>query len=408
MIRWVLGELWSNRLRMGLVALGVLWGTLSLASLLAFGGEMANAISQTSQNFGTDVLRVAGGSTTRPWQGRGPGQRVRLDANDAAAVRHVPGVRDAVMEHSYGQTAFRAGTARHTGGLSGVEPSFGVLRSRHVAEGGRFLSPLDARDRRRVCYLGFGAATELFGDRDAVGQEIEALGTRFLVVGVGPDFIQMSNYNGRDSDKVYVPDSTLRGLTGVRYGMLVVGLEGASEAASVQRAIYESLGATHGFDPDDRAALQVMDYVVLQERIGSIVTGNRVLTAFVGVLGFLVAALGIANATWAHVEEKRREIALAMALGARRMHVMLPPLLEASLTALVGGGLGLAIAAVVFAAAATLDAPAEVRAYLGTPMVSLPLGGLIVLLLTVAGMLSGWLPARLAASVNPVEALRDE
>ena len=408
MIRWVLGELWTNRFRMGLVALGVLWGTLSLASLLAFGGEMARAISVTSSNFGVDLLRISGGSTTRPWQGRGPGQTIRLDVGDAADVRQVPGVRGAVIEHSHGQTVFRAGTARHTGGLSGVEAEFGLLRSRFVLDGGRFLSELDERDRRRVCYLGSGAAAGLFGDRDAIGQEIEVLGTRFKVVGVGPEFIQISDYNGRDSNKVYVPAATLRGLTGVRQGTLVVGLEDASQSVEVQDAIYAALGAKRGFDPSDRAALQVQDYVVLQERIGSIVTGNRVLTAFVGVLGFLVAALGIANATWAHVEEKRREIALAMALGARRVHVMLPPLMEASLTAIVGGGLGLAIAAVVFAAAATLDVPAEARAYLGTPSVSLPLGALIVLLLTVAGMLSGWLPAKLAASVNPVEALRDE
>ncbi len=408
MIRWVLGELWSNRLRMGIVALGVLWGTLSLASLLAFGGEMTRAVSGTSQNFGSDLLRVTGGSTTRPWQGRGPGQRVRLGAEDAATVRRLPGVRDAVIEHSYGQTIFRAGTLRHTGGLSGVEASFGVLRSRHVAAGGRFLSPLDARDRRRVCYLGSNAAAELFGDRDPVGQDLEALGTRFLVVGVGPEFAQLSDYNGRDKNKVYVPDTTLRGLTGVRYGTLVVGLENASDATRVQEAIYGVLGGVHGFDPGDRAALQVQDYIALQRRVNSIVTGNRVLTAFVGVLGFFVAALGIANATWAHVEEKRREIALAMALGARRMHVMLPPLLEASLTALVGGGLGLVIAAVIFAVAATVDVPTEVRAFLGTPQVSLPLGGLIVLLLTLTGIVSGWLPARLAASVDPVEALRDE
>jgi putative ABC transport system permease protein len=317
-------------------------------------------------------------------------------------------VRDAVIEHSYGRIVFRAGTRRHTGGLSGVEAGFGELRSRHVVDGGRFLSRLDGRERRRVCYLGAGAAAALFGDQDALGQEVEALGSRFKVVGVGPGFIQMSNYNGRDSDKVYVPAATLRGLTGVRHGTLVVGLEDASMSTEVRGAIYAALGARHGFDPADRAALGVQDYVALQERIGSIVAGNRILTAFVGVLGFLVAALGIANATWAHVEEKRREIALAMALGARRIHVMLPPLLEASLTAIVGGGLGLAIAAAVFAAAATLDVPAEVRAYLGTPSVSLPLGGLIVLLLTIAGMLSGWLPAQLAASVDPVEALRDE
>ncbi|QDV04659.1 Macrolide export ATP-binding/permease protein MacB [Planctomycetes bacterium Poly30] len=408
MIGWVLGSLWATRIRMGLVALGVLWGTLGLASLLAFGQEMTRATTGTIGNFGEDLFRVMGGARTKPWQGRRAGTPVRLEASDAKAARRLPGIRGAVLELEYGQTAFRAGAARFSGGLSGASAEFGDLRSRYVREGGRFLSALDSLEKRRVAYLGAGVASALFGERDAVGEEIEALGTRFLVVGVAPEYVQISSYNGQDRDKVYVPDTTLRALTGVRYGSLIVGLENADEASEVRRALYASLGTRHGFARDDDAALRIIDYVALQERIGSILAGNRSLTAVVGVLGFLVAALGIANATWAHVEEQRREIALAMALGARRLHVVLPPLLEGALTALAGGLIGLGLAAAAFAAAATLDVPLEVRAYFGTPGVSLPLGLGIVLLLTVVGVLSGWFPARMAASVDPVEVLRDE
>ena len=136
--------------------------------------------------------------------------------------------------------------------------------------------------------------------------------------------------------------------------------------------------------------------------------GNRALTAVVSILGFLVAALGVANATWARVEEKRREIGLAMALGARRFHVMLPPLLEASITTLVGGLIGLVMAASIFALDAAVDAPLEVRAYLGTPRVSLGLGVTVVLALSLIGALCGLLPARQAASVDPIQVLRDE
>jgi ABC-type antimicrobial peptide transport system permease subunit len=146
----------------------------------------------------------------------------------------------------------------------------------------------------------------------------------------------------------------------------------------------------------------------MQSMIGTILGGNRMLTAVVGVLGFLVAALGVANATWVRVEEKRREIGLAVALGARRVHVMAPPLAEACVVAFGGGAIGLAIAAGVFGAAAGLDVPLEVRAYLGTPLVSLGLGAGIVGMLAVCGAISGWVPARRAARVDPMVVLREE
>ena len=232
--------------------------------------------------------------------------------------------------------------------------------------------------------------------------------TPVRVVGVGPRLIQISNYNGVDREKIYLPITTFESLAGPAFGGLVVGLENASESAAVQASVRGALARIHGFDPNDLAALNMEDYVVLQERFSAILYGNRALTAVVSILGFLVAALGVANAIWARVEEKRREIGLAMALGARRFHVMLPPLLEASITTLVGGLIGLVMAASIFALAAAVDAPLEVRAYLGTPRVSLGLGATVVLALSLIGALCGLLPARQAASVDPIQVLRDE
>lgn len=409
MLRWILSELWADRLRTGFVALGVLWGTLGLASLLAYGGEMARATHATSMYFGRDLLRVSGAATTRPFRGFAAGRPVRLEVGDEELIAALPGVRGAVLEYSsWGQT-FRRGEARHTGTLVGTQPGFGDLRSKYAVPGGRFVSRRDVREERRVCFLGVRAAAALFGSADPVGLEIEILGTPFLVVGVGPNRVQISNYNGDDRDKVYIPDSTYRAATGARNpSFIIVGLEDADGVARVQASILGALGARRGFDPDDVAALDIQNYIKTQRMIGSILGGVRWLTAIVGVLGFLVAALGVANATWVRVEEKQREIGLAMALGATRAHVMAPPLAEASLVALGGGTLGLLIAAAVFGVLATLDVPLEAKAYLGTPLVSLSLGAAIVVLLAVIGAVSGWVPARRAARVDPMVVLREE
>lgn len=302
----------------------------------------------------------------------------------------------------------RAGSRRHSGPLVGTEAAFADLRPRVVVPGGRFLSLRDEAERRRVAYLGAGAANALFGEENPVGQTFEALGVPFTVVGVGMKRIQISSYEGRDDDKVYIPVSALRDVSGRGYATMVVGLRSASMDAAAEASIRSTLGERCGFDPADEAALGVWNHVESQRRIGSILAGNRALTAVVAVLGFLVAVLGVANATWARVEERRREIGLSMALGARRFDVMVPPLLEAWVTAIIGGTIGLGIAAALFGLAAGLDVPLEVRAYLGSPVVSLSLGAAITVFLSAAGAAAGWWPAHRAASIQPIEVLRDE
>ncbi|MEM8712055.1 MAG: ABC transporter permease [Planctomycetota bacterium] len=408
-MRWVLAELWGDRARMGLVALGVLWGTLGMATLLAFGSEMVRATTQTTANFGVDLLRVFGGTTSLPFQGLSAGRRIRLELEDVERVANCDGVRGAAWEEHRSSVITRRGDRRHSGGVVGTQAGFADLRPRvPMNSESRFLSERDELEERLVCYLGHEAARALFGDDPAVGETVEILGTPLIVVGVGAKRIQISSYNGRDDEKIYLPIATFRRVCGRGSRSIVVGLESGDGADRGVAAVRATLGDEHGFDVKDEMAVTVFSYQELQNRIGSILGGNRALTAVVAVLGFLVSLLGVANATWARVEERRREIGLAMALGARRFDVMLPPLMEAAITSLVGGLLGLSAAGLVLSVAAGLDLPAELRAYLGAPIVSLSLGAAIVLGLTLSGVLTGWWPARRAASVQPIEVLRDE
>ncbi|MEM9801175.1 MAG: ABC transporter permease, partial [Planctomycetota bacterium] len=216
MLRTIFADLWDDRVRTALVALGVLWGTLGLASLLAFGGEMIRATRGTMHSFGEDILRVSGAATTRPWRGLSGGRSVSLEVDDAEALASLPEVRDAVVEFSVWGQRVRAGDARHTGTLVGTGPAFEALRSRRAMPGGRFLSRRDVEEQRNVAYVGANAARTLFGDADAVGRTVEILDAPFVVVGVSPDLVQISSYNGDDRDKVYVPSTTLAALTGRR------------------------------------------------------------------------------------------------------------------------------------------------------------------------------------------------
>lgn len=126
-------ELWAERGRVGLVALGVLWGTLGLGMLLAFGRAMGAATNATADSFGTGLLRIGGAATSRPFEGLPAGRPIRLRAEDADALAALPGVRGAAHEYSLGGgLPVQVGEVRRNVPLAGAGPGFGALRNHHA------------------------------------------------------------------------------------------------------------------------------------------------------------------------------------------------------------------------------------------------------------------------------------
>ena len=410
-LRQRIADLWSERRRIGLVALGVAWGTLSVSLLLAVGNSMYAATSATIDNFGVDLLRINGGATTRSFGGLPSGRGIRLMVEDVERLsKGVPQARTVTLEYSSGSSnPIRNGKTVINAPLSGCSEVFRDLRGMRPEPGGRFLNAVDIEQHRRVLFLGNRLKHKLFGEQQAVGREVLLYDVPFTVIGVRQDLITVTNYNGRDADKAYLPHTTFRDLRGwTRVSFLWVGLSNPKVKQDALDAIRKTLGQHYHFDPADEDALDIQDYLALHDMIHGMLDGNRYFNAFVGVLGLLVSMLGVANVMFALIEERRGEIGLKMALGARPRDIGREHFEEGLLITFLGGSAGLLVCAALFLLLDLLPMGNEVRAYFGYPRLSLGLGAILVALLGLAGSIASWLPARRATRLDPILTLREE
>jgi putative ABC transport system permease protein len=409
-LRRILVELWAERARVGLVSMGVLWGTLSLTLLLALGRSMVEATSSTADGFGVGLLSISGGATSLPFAGLPAGRPIRLRPADAEALGRLRGVRATCYEYSWGGgLSVRVGDVRRNVALAGVSPGFGQLRRHAARPGGRFLNQPDFDQHRRVCFLGSRIARRLFGEQEPVGRTLELAGTPLLVVGVSPPKISFSSYNGEDRDKLTLPATTFQDLVGWRWiSRAWVGVVPGADPLRVLADVRRTLGSRLRFDRKDDAALDVPDYTGIRAMIDSILNGTSVFTLVVGVLGLLVAVVGVTNVMLALVEERTAELGVMLALGARPIRLAQERLVEGVLVTAAGGLAGLLLCAGLLAGLGAIEVPPEVTGYLGHPRLDPGLGAAVLAVLVVLGALAGWVPARRAMGLDPAQVLREE
>ena len=207
----------SQTLRTFLTTFGIIWGTVAVALLLAFGEGLHRQQIKSFAGLGDHIVIAWPSRTSLPYQGLGKGRAVRMDESDIDFLKaRIQGL-DAISSEYSANLRLRLGDQGRGVEVSGVSPVFGELRSMVPAEGGRFIDPIDMEQRRRVAFIGDQLATELFGDGDPVGREVVVHGSPFVIVGVMVAKEQDSSYSGRDHSKLIVPSTTFRAITGQRY-----------------------------------------------------------------------------------------------------------------------------------------------------------------------------------------------
>lgn len=408
-------EVWAalrrNRLRAILTALGVSWGIFMLILLLGLGRGLETGTKKTIGSLSPNAIYVWAQRTGIPYAGLMPGRYIRYRNGDIELLQNLRGVKHVAPRlrlggwRQDGLITFRNKTSSVN--VLGDSPALAQIESLEVTDG-RYLNERDMDDRRKVVVLGRKAREAVFGEASGVGETVRVNGAYFLVVGE-----IRSNKGGDEADRLenaaYVPFSTYQRVYNQpdRVGWFAIGLEEGVDAAAVEGAIKRTLAARHRVHPDDLQAIGTFNAAEKFEQIQGLFRGIRIFVWFVGSMTLLAGALGVSNILLIAVKERTKEIGVRKALGATPASVIGLVLQESvALTTLAGysglvAGVG-ALEAISSLVDKLADAPIQ------RPEVDLTSALWATAALIVTGAVAGIVPARHAARVAPVEALRAE
>jgi len=400
-----------QRKRAYLTVAAIAWGTVAILLLLAFGEGLKLQMDKNRRSTGENIAVMWMGETSKPWKGMPPGRPIRLRIDDLELIRaRMPQLKSVVGEVVSWRTAIAYGRKTVNGRVIGTNVEYGEARKHYPQAGGRFLTPEDDVQRRRVVFLGDEMAKDIFGDEKPVGKTLLVNNAPYLVIGVMQHKTQMGMYGGPDANHAVIPISTFRAQFGRdRLNNLLIETPKPEQMRAELKRLNEIVGAKYGYDPTDDRALPAWDMVKSSETTRKILIGLQLFLGIVGALTLLIGGVGVANIMYAVVKERTREIGVKMALGAKRRWIIMPFVLEAVVYTLIGGALGITVATLLVALTALVPIESNrVLSFLGRPTLSPQIGIATSIILGIIGLLAGYFPARRAASVDPAATLRYE
>jgi putative ABC transport system permease protein len=405
-----LQTLWAHKLRSFLTMFGIAWGVGSLLLLVGLGEGFRSGNRKQFDSIGENVLFI--------WSGRAPvvqGSFTALrqyylttrDYEDVLAECPSVGGATPVISRSDIRAVsdyFQAG-----GQINGVRPDFSRIRYVPI-NGGRWLNEMDEIQTRRVIVLGDETRRTLFSGRPSIGSTILLNGMRFEVIGT----LERIGHgdNNTQNLKNYIPFSTMHEYfpplnAGIDTNVISqINYQPRSRALheTAKQEVHKIIARNHGFDPRNLDSFDEWDTVKTVDQIGKIFDAMNMFLGSVGLVTLALGAIGIINIMLVAVADRTREIGLRKAVGATNSNIMFQFFVEGAFLTMLSGGFGIGGAAALMAALSKVS----LGDGFDPPKLVASTAALAVISLGVAGVAAGLYPARRAALLEPVEALRKE
>ncbi len=401
----ILHTIKQNKLRTFLTGFSVAWGIFMLIILLGSGNGLQNGIEYQFRDDATNSIFVYRGRTSEIYKGLNKGRLIQLDMEDYQWIKkNLPNVRNASARYNiYGDNKISYKNEYGDFDIRTVHPDYSKIEKTIPIEG-RFINDNDIRENRKVACIGKEVKEVLFKSENPIGKHIKINNISFKVVGVFDD-----EGGGRELRRLYLPVTTAQQIFSrdnkVHALVFTTDLLDGEESKKMVRALRGKLAQKHHFSENDESALYINNNVERYTQFRSVFAAIDLFIWIIGIGTIIAGIVGVSNIMIILVKERTQEIGIRKAIGATPGSIIGLILMESVLITTFAGYIGLVLGVGILS---LISNTITANDFFMNPQVDITIALSATLLLVISGMIAGLFPARKAAQIKPIVALRDE
>jgi len=404
----IMSVLSKNKMRTFLTAFGVIWGVFMLIVMLGAGNGLSNGINGIFSNFSTNSIQLDPGKTTRAYKGMNRDRQIKLYNEDITTLKkqipqlnHIAGgvyVRQSVIVRNALNGVFD---------VMGISDEYSYI-DRFRFDYGRFFNFTETNDLAKVVVIGDMVYKQFFKESgDPTGKYIKINGIYFMIVGKFTS-THDGGWANWQNNLIIIPYTTAQRTFnfGNQLFFMSISADNSVSITDIIPRIKKVLSSIHKVDPDDTEAIHVQDFSTMFRQMSGLVTGISILIWIVGTFTLLAGIIGISNIMLIVVKERTKEIGIKRAIGATPRNIISQILLESAFLTTISGYIGFMLAIGVLELANKATTAANIVIF-KNPGVSFGTAISCIAILVLGGILAGFIPARRAVSIKPIDAIRE-
>jgi putative ABC transport system permease protein len=405
----------KNKMRTFLTGFSVAWGIFMLMILLGSGNGLSNGVAQNFMRDAVNAMWLWSGKTTIPYQGLKEGRQVKLTNEDYNVIKDMEGIEKTSGRYYLSGNMISYGNEYGNYTAITCHPDLKDVESIEVVKG-RFINTLDIKDERKSVVLGKDIYDALFKGKEAIGEYVKINDVPFKVVGICKEGGNTRHRNAYLS--VTTGQKVFNGSNRLHNFALTINAKTIDESNAIEEKVRATLARKHKFDAKDESALGSYNKLENYLQTMKIFQAIKIFIWIIGIGTLIAGIVGVSNIMLIIVKERTKEIGIRKAIGASPASVIGLILLESVFITTVAGYIGLVLGTGLMegintlveqqsaASAATNNGNGDI--IFRNPTVSINIAVACTVILIIAGTLAGFIPAKRAARIKPIEALRDE